>query len=472
MGLGARQIVALGWKGAVLFAVTLALVAVAAPAKAERRVALVIGNSAYESMGMLPNPLNDAQDIAAALGGMGFNVTLGKDVDEDQFAELLDNFTSIAQGADVALVYYAGHGIQFQNENFLVPVDARLKTRLSLKRETLSLSDISDAVRGAVTSLIFIDACRSFPLEGTFFTSAVERITPVRGLAPIEPSPNSFIAFSASAGQTAADGFTRNSPFASALLEFLPRPGLEIAGVFTLVASQVRDTTGGAQIPQSWANLSIPLMLVAPRDDAVASTTGGPSEEERLYLMAREVGTTSAYRSFIARFPGGFFAELAKEELEERQASEQALANVASNGISLDDQQTLEDGDARAQYVAGYNAIVRGDYAFAEKQFRQFVATYPLDPQAPDAANWLGEALLQRQAYADAADTMLTAFQAYERSARAPDLLLRLGIALVGAGEVKTACRTYSEVAKRYPNTPEAFTERLKEERQRAKCPA
>ncbi|OJX53107.1 MAG: tol-pal system protein YbgF [Devosia sp. 66-22] len=140
--------------------------------------------------------------------------------------------------------------------------------------------------------------------------------------------------------------------------------------------------------------------------------------------------------------------------------------------LSLDGGQTLEDGDAKAQYAAGYDAIVRGDYAFAEEQFRQFVALYPQDPQAPDATNWLGEALLQRQAYDEAADVLLTGFQAYERSARAPDLLLKLGIALAGAGEVDTACRTYFEVSKRFPNQPAAFNQRLQEERQKAHCPA
>ena len=285
----------------------------AVPAQAERRVALVIGNGGYESIGRLPNPINDAGDIAATLGGLGFDVTLGQDVDEDQFAELLDRFASIVRGADVALFFYAGHGIQFQSENFLVPVDAKLKTRLSLKRETLALSDISDAMRGARVSLVFVDACRSFPLEGTFFGDVVERIVPANGLAPVEPGPNTFIGFSASAGQTAADGFSRNSPFTSALLEFLPRDGLGIADMFTEVSNRVRDATGGAQIPQSWANLSHPLTLVTAR--APVATDTGPSEEERLYLLARQVGTPTAYRSFIARFPGGFFAELAKEEL-------------------------------------------------------------------------------------------------------------------------------------------------------------
>ena len=140
--------------------------------------------------------------------------------------------------------------------------------------------------------------------------------------------------------------------------------------------------------------------------------------------------------------------------------------------LSLDGNQDLSNGDADAQYKAGYDAIVRGDYAFAEEQLRQFIALYPKDPQAPDATNWLGEALLERQAYDDAADVLLTGFQNYEKSARAPDLLMKLGIALAGAGEGDTACRTFAEVLKRYPKQPAAFMQRLQQEKTKAQCPA
>lgn len=140
--------------------------------------------------------------------------------------------------------------------------------------------------------------------------------------------------------------------------------------------------------------------------------------------------------------------------------------------LSLDTNAPLSNGDAEAQYKAGYEAIVRGDYPFAEDQFRQFIALYPKDPQAADATNWLGEALLQRQAYDDAADVLLTGFQNYEKTPRAPDLLLKLGIALNGAGEQDTACRTFAEVAKRYTKQPAAFNSRLAQEKAKAQCPA
>jgi tol-pal system protein YbgF len=128
------------------------------------------------------------------------------------------------------------------------------------------------------------------------------------------------------------------------------------------------------------------------------------------------------------------------------------------------------NGDAAAQYKAGYDAIVKGDYAFAEDQFRQFIGLYPKDPQAPDATNWLGEALLQRQDYVDAADVLVTGYKTYPESPRAPDMLLKLGIALNGAQQPAASCKTFGLLSQKYPNTTTAFRTRLKQEMLRAKC--
>ena len=130
----------------------------------------------------------------------------------------------------------------------------------------------------------------------------------------------------------------------------------------------------------------------------------------------------------------------------------------------------LNDGDAVAQYQAGYEAVVRGEYAFAENQFRQFIESFPDNPQAPDATYWLGETLIQRAAFGEAAEVLLEGFERYPTSTRAPDLLLNLGIALHGAGEFDTACRTYGEVLRRYPDSTDAFRDRVVAEQARAGC--
>ena len=130
----------------------------------------------------------------------------------------------------------------------------------------------------------------------------------------------------------------------------------------------------------------------------------------------------------------------------------------------------INNGDANAQYQAGYDAVVRGEYAFAENQFRQFVDSFSDHAQAPDATYWLGETLIQRGAYGEAAEVLLEGFERYPTSSRAPDLLFNLGVALHGAGEFDTACRTYGEVLRRYPDSTQAFRDRVVAEQARAGC--
>ena len=131
----------------------------------------------------------------------------------------------------------------------------------------------------------------------------------------------------------------------------------------------------------------------------------------------------------------------------------------------------ISNGDAKAQYDAGYEAMTRGDYAFAEDQFSQFIALYPDDPQAPDAINWLGEALIQRGAFTDAAQVLADGYTKHKDSKRAPDMMLKLGVALVGADQIDVGCRTFFTLKQRYPDLAPAFQQRLAEEQQKAQCP-
>lgn len=139
--------------------------------------------------------------------------------------------------------------------------------------------------------------------------------------------------------------------------------------------------------------------------------------------------------------------------------------------LSLGGGGEISSGDARAQYEAGYDAMTRGDYAFAEDQFSQFVGLYPDDPLAPDAINYLGEALIQRGAYTDAAQVLADGYTTHRDSNRAPDIMLKLGVALVGAEQVDVGCRTFDTLIQRYPNLSPAFRQRLDQEQQKAQCP-
>ncbi len=139
--------------------------------------------------------------------------------------------------------------------------------------------------------------------------------------------------------------------------------------------------------------------------------------------------------------------------------------------LSLDGGGAISNGDAKAQYDAGYDAMTRGDYAFAADQFQQFVALYPDDPQTPDAINWLGEALIQQGQFTDAAQVLADGYTKHKDSKRAPDMMLKLGVALVGADQVDVGCRTFYTLKQRYPQLAPAFAQRLEQEAQKAKCP-
>jgi tol-pal system protein YbgF len=164
------------------------------------------------------------------------------------------------------------------------------------------------------------------------------------------------------------------------------------------------------------------------------------------------------------------------------ESSDPLLGTGQSGGIDLVTGQPLNlsydpradasgNPDADAQFRAGYEAFLGGDYDFAEQQFGQFLDLYPDNAQAPDAANWLGEALMARSAFAEAADVLVEAYQKYPDHPRAPDLMLKLGASLNGVGERETACRTFAEIDRRYTDTIPAFQARLAEEKTRAECP-
>lgn len=139
--------------------------------------------------------------------------------------------------------------------------------------------------------------------------------------------------------------------------------------------------------------------------------------------------------------------------------------------LSLDGGAQLSNGDADAQYEAGFDALQRGDYAFAEDQFQQFISLYPDNPNAPEATNWLGEALMQRGDFQSAALVLAEGYEKYQQSQRAPDLMLKLGVALIGTGEPDLACRTFFTLEKRYPEVAPAFRQRISDEKARAQCP-
>lgn len=223
----------------------------------ERRVALVIGNGSYQSVTALPNPRRDAETLAQALRGVGFqSVQVTADLTRDRLAQALQSFAAEADKADWAVVYFAGHGIEIGGINYLIPIDAKLKADRDVPLETVALDQVLATVAGArKLRLVVLDACRDNPFVAKM-TRTIAGRSIGRGLASIEPEGGTLVAFAAKHGQTALDGAQGgNSPFVSALVKHLQSPNVEISKMFRLVRDDVLASTGKQQEPFTYGSL-------------------------------------------------------------------------------------------------------------------------------------------------------------------------------------------------------------------------
>ncbi len=227
--------------------------AASSPAFAERRVALVIGNSAYRNTVQLPNPRNDATDVARMLKGAGFEVVEGVDLDKRGMDDAFRRFADAAVGADAALFFYGGHGFQFRGANYLVPIDARLTGAADVGAQMARVDDIlADLQRASGVRILMLDACRDNPLADQLLAQAnpARAVTITRGLARIKQTAGTVIAYSTQPGAVAADGEGRNSPFAAAFIREVSQPGVEIGPLFRHVAADVYKATNERQLPE------------------------------------------------------------------------------------------------------------------------------------------------------------------------------------------------------------------------------
>ena len=237
-----------------LFAVVIWLLSGVQPSEA-RRVALVIGNSAYKHVPALENPRNDARDISKTLKSIGFdNVELREDLDYRAMRIALRDFATKSQGAEITLIFYAGHSIEVNKKNYLVPVDAKLSQAVDVDFEAIALDQVRTAASSASKlKMVILDACRNnpFKMAGRSGTRSLSR-----GLAIVEPGSGELIAYAAKEGTTAQDGETsRNSPFTTALLKNLRKPGVEVRVMFGQIRDDVLSATSNQQQPYTYASL-------------------------------------------------------------------------------------------------------------------------------------------------------------------------------------------------------------------------
>jgi hypothetical protein len=374
------------------FLLAAAFFLVCQPAFAEKRVALILGNSVYQNVPPLSNPINDGTVMASTFKNAGFDVVSRFDLSALDTRRVLRDFADRARDADIAVVYYAGHGMEVDGTNYLIPVDAKLERDTDIYDEAFSLDRILVAVEPAKQlRLVILDACRDNPFARTMKHSLASRSIG-RGLAKIEPaSPNTLIAYSAKAGSTAQDGDGKNSPFTTALAQHLTTPGLDVRKAFGFVRDDVLKNTGNRQEPFVYGSLGgndVPLVPARAAPPVQANPPSGnpqsqfnpQSETRRDYELALQVGNKAAMNAFIAQHPDGFYASLAKLQLEKLAAeeahaaasekarvAEQERARLAAEGARKD-AQAKADAEAKSTEAARLAAEKAQQAAAAQQQ--------------------------------------------------------------------------------------------------------
>jgi uncharacterized caspase-like protein len=407
---------------ALLFCGLLALEATAAAcAASERRVALVIGNSSYKSPGLdIRNARNDAQDTASALKALGFDVLLETDVDLAGASKAIQQFARMSIGADATLFYFAGHAVQYQGQNYLLPVDAEVRDEISLPFETIAVDNIRSALdRSNGIKIMVLDACRTNPVSERLArlasaTASIDSGERTRGLQRVDKSDGLIVAYSTSPGDVALDGEDRNSPFTKAFLRRLNEPGLEIETMFRRIAADVSAATGGRQRPETYVSLVSEYHL--NQDDSIAWDKIKGSDDP------------AVLNDFMERFPSSFYAIAARYRLEALQralaaAKAQALreAEIARREKELAAQEEAQrlkaqqacesdgaalaavgprDADALRRLAAGACDDVK---AAAQKRLSDLEATLTAEAEAAKAACGRDAAALQSIAPQDAA---------------------------------------------------------------------
>ena len=340
------------------------MVFTAGAAKADRRVAFVVGNGTYKNVAALPNPPIDAKSMAGVLRNIGFEVVEGTNLTRDRMTERLLEFGKKAQGADVALFFYAGHGIAIGGTNYLLPIDADIKSEMDVKLGAAINIDLTlDQTMGdAKVKLVFLDACRDNPFAAKIKSNSATRSVAVQtGLAEMKSGEGTLIAFATGPGQTALDGQEgSNSPFTRALLANIATPGIEIQQAMTKVRAQVNEETNKGQLPWGHTNLigtvflnpaAAPAAAAAgsvPAPLAVATASGGSDVELEFWRSIRDSNKPEELNAYLTNYPNGQFKSLALARIASLQDGPSTATRNLTTGIdpatfNAEANQTTED---------------------------------------------------------------------------------------------------------------------------------
>jgi len=285
----------------------------------EKRVALVIGNSAYQNTPPLANPKNDANEMGKVLKRVGFDVDVVVDATKSQMDQALRRFGNKLDGSNAAVFYYAGHGIQVDGVNYILPVDASLKNERDLTWEASDLTTVLKQMEGRDrVNLLFLDACRDNPLSQTLARSMGENRSASigRGLAPMKANAGTLISYSTKEGEVAVDGKGKHSPYTEALLKHIETPGVEIGLLLRKVREEVIAATKNKQVPWEYGSLLGEFYFTGPvtiQVQPAPDEKGSKSRLEGLYWESiMNDKNPAVFEAYLKKYPDGEFADLAK----------------------------------------------------------------------------------------------------------------------------------------------------------------
>jgi uncharacterized caspase-like protein len=343
---------------AFLFFMGLSFCISVSPALAAKRVALVIGNSVYQNVPSLANPANDAAAVTDIFKAAGFDVVDSRrNLKNAELRKVLNDFYDRTRDADVAVVYYAGHGIEVDGSNYIVPVDAVLERDRDVYDETISLDRVVQSIEPArQLRLVILDACRENPFAQSMKRTLASRGIS-RGLARVDPTtPNTLIAFAAKAGSTADDGNNQHSPFTRSILNHLTAPGLDLRKAFGIIRDEVMVATNNKQEPYVFGSLGgadvalvpapvVPVAIAPPAPSAQDVAAGARID----YELAAQIGTKEAWDAFIASHPAGLYADLARAQNSKLLAAQQSHSKADDAQRDAEQQAALKAEELRRQ---------------------------------------------------------------------------------------------------------------------------
>lgn len=272
-----------------------------------QRVALIIGNSTYPGVAALRNPANDATDIADKLKKLNFQVTLKTNVPLREMLRTLTDFGDKVQQGSEVVFFYAGHGMQVRGRNYLIPVDAEIRTENAVSSEAVDVDQLLDKLSAARLSMVILDACRNNPFERRFRGGG-------QGLASINAPTGTLIAYATAPGKVASDGDGRNGLYTQELLTAMDVPGIKVEDVFKRVRANVVKKSGEAQTP--WESSSLTGDFYFSGQATAASTAGSSDAAEMSYWDSiRNSTNRNDLLAYLKRYPDGKFADLAKGKL-------------------------------------------------------------------------------------------------------------------------------------------------------------